>query len=103
MSSPNLIFQDSTINSGHVLFTHFHALESHTEQTNPSTLMFALCQDINSTKDEHLNIRFNQGIIGEWQSTLTRTFFNASKNRDGLHLGQIVASFKSPLNNTQAL
>jgi hypothetical protein len=32
----------------------FQALESHTERTNPSVLLLALCQDINSINDEHL-------------------------------------------------
>jgi len=39
----------------------FQAFESHTKQTDPSLLMFALCQNINSPNFDHLYI-LSQGV-----------------------------------------
>ncbi len=66
----NLMLQRSITKSGQVLSMCFQAFESHTKQTDPSLLMFALCQNISSPNFDHLYIFSRCGIKGKWQITL---------------------------------
>jgi hypothetical protein len=71
-----MMLQKSITKSSQVLSMCFQAFESHTKQTNPSLLMFALCQDISSTIFDHLYILSMCGIKGKWQKTLQGTLLN---------------------------